>query len=75
MSSIPTCTWSHDEQAMGSVGAQAVSFKTLRHWTPSPLDSGRLLASLPNLVKSRNNKTGSALSALNPSELAVDWPK
>jgi hypothetical protein len=52
-----TCTWSHDERATGSVGERPVSSRTERRWTPSPLNSGRLWASLYGLAKQESDAT------------------
>src|SRR6187431_3211938 len=41
-----TCTWSHAERGTGSGGERPVNSRIERRWTPSPLNSGLLWASL-----------------------------
>ena len=66
-----TCIWSHDELGTASRGERPVCSKTEKHWTPLPLNSGRLWASLQGLAEPEADLTRS----LRPRETLTlsDW--
>ena len=52
-----TCTWSHDERGTDSGGERPVNSRIERRWTPSPLNSGLLWASLNRLAEQESDAT------------------